>query len=198
VFNEDGDDELDPLSLELGGSRLGRGLDRVYTLCDSRSSDAPGLSSGVHLIKMVATLPTGERIESDEVEVSLVCQHCAIDGGVASCEAGAATSVDAGHSATQPPSSPNEEPLVSDSGSGSSVSETPQMDAVAPTSRNDAASDVIDAGTDQVVTKAASETSGPGCSVGKRTSSASWLSGLLLLATLLRQRRWPLRSSGRC
>jgi hypothetical protein len=62
-----------------GGNSLGRGVDRVYRLCDVVDTYPGNLISGTHRASMVGRLPDGTEIKSDEVEV-----------GQGTCEAAAA------------------------------------------------------------------------------------------------------------
>ena len=55
-----------------GGSRLGRGIDRIYASCDPKAY-APTGWPGKHRVKLRGTLPDGTVIHSEEVEVDLRC-----------------------------------------------------------------------------------------------------------------------------
>jgi hypothetical protein len=62
----------------LGGSVLGRGVDRIYSVCetpDPFAMHAPptGFSRGTHRVQMFAFTPDGTRLASDELDVDLRC-----------------------------------------------------------------------------------------------------------------------------
>lgn len=80
-----------------GGNSLGRGVDRVYRLCDVVDTYPGNLISGTHRASMVGRLPDGTELESDEVEVGYgTCEAAAADAGPST------SSNDAGSEAADP------------------------------------------------------------------------------------------------
>ena len=77
-----------PTTVHLGGSSLGRGKDRIYTVCSRSDPDELAVAPGRHRVSMVGVLPDGSSIASEEVEVELRCDG---DAGVPLGAPGAAT-----------------------------------------------------------------------------------------------------------
>lgn len=105
-----------PSAAVVGGSHLGRGVDRVDVLCEARQGVySRALSEGSHRLQMVALLPDGTELRSSEVTVDLRCP-AGSDGG-----AGAAADASAGDGAP-----------ASASGSAGSAAEDSSAEAANP------------------------------------------------------------------
>jgi MYXO-CTERM domain-containing protein len=127
---------------EIGGGPLGRGIERVYAVCDTSNPDAigEGVTPGQHMVQLEALLPDGSSIHSDEVAIDLSCLPCA-DASDGSCPSGLPDASTAGPSDAGPsgnnlsdaaPGSGNGTALdASDSGSNGSA---PNANAADPNS----------------------------------------------------------------
>jgi hypothetical protein len=74
------DDRVVPSTL--AGGPLGPGKERVYALCESTDAGSirHGVSPGKHKLTMVARLPLGETLRSDELQVDLSCPDASATG----------------------------------------------------------------------------------------------------------------------
>jgi hypothetical protein len=63
-----------------GSSWRGRGVDEIYLECEDEDGVPTTVTSAIHRVKLVATLPgTDVRLESSEVTVTLDCDHAPPD-----------------------------------------------------------------------------------------------------------------------